>query len=208
LNNTTPKRKRRTAPLPVSPNWLKDVQAFRQSFNPQDKDWQDTEQLKTDIKAHLTQNPGSGLTRLLFDRTVKWKLDKQINRPKKFSQNVTDDLVEKITKCAFSLVHSKRDVLARVRLDTLSALPGVNKGVASAILALTFPDHYGVIDPRVWKQVYGVDKSGFSLPDYTMYLRDLLNGAAQLKWQAQELDFFTWKSTYLSATTGVPQTFP
>ena len=172
LTTATPKRRRRTTPLSVSPNWLTDVQNFRQSFNPQDKDWQETVQLKADIKAHLTQNPGSGLTRPLFDRIVKWKLDRQIDRPRKFSKNVTDDLVEKVTKCAFSLVHSDRDVMARVRLDTLSALPGVDIGVASAILALTFPDDYGVIDPRVWKQMYGQDKTGFSLPDYTMYLRD------------------------------------
>jgi hypothetical protein len=75
----------------------------------------------------------------------------------------------------------------------LGALPGIQIGLSSAILALTFPDKYGVIDPRVWKQVYGVNKTGFYLTDYTMYLGDLLNGAAQLNWLAQELDFFTWK---------------
>ena len=30
-------------------------------------------------------------------------------------------------------------------------------------------------------------------PDYTMYLGDLLDGAARLQWPAQVLDFFTWK---------------
>ena len=107
---------------------------------------------------------------------------------------MTDDLVEKITSCAFSLDHTDRNVLARVRLDTLGALPGVDIGVASAILALTFPDKYGVIDPRIWKEMYGeADKKGFSLPDYTMYLGHLLDGANQIGWIAQELDFFTWK---------------
>ena len=79
--------------------------------------------------------------------------------------------------------------------SVLGALPGVDIGVASAILALTFPDKYGVIDPRVWKVMYGVpDKSGFSLPDYTMYLGDLLAGSHQIVgWTAQELDFFTWR---------------
>jgi hypothetical protein len=106
---------------------------------------------------------------------------------------VTDDLVGKITSCAFSLAHLDKYILARVRLDVLSALPGVDMGVASAILALTFPDQYGVIDPRVWKVIYGEDKSGFSLPDYTMYLGHLLDVASQLSWSPQELDFFTWR---------------
>jgi hypothetical protein len=173
--------------------WLSSVQTFRQSFNLQDKDWQETEQLKKDISTHLTQNSGAGLSRSLFDRIHKWKLDRQAKRAVKFSKTVTDELVEKITACAFSLDHSDRNVLARVRLDTLGALPGVDIGVASAILTLTFPHKYGVIDPRVWKVIYGEDKNGFSLPDYTMYLGHLLDGANQLKWVAQELDFFTWK---------------
>ena len=193
LATNTPRRKRRTTPLDVSSTWLASVQTFRQTFNLEDKDWKETEQLKADIKYHLNQNPSSGLTRSLFDRVVKWKLDKQINRPIKFSKTVTNDLVEKITACAFSLSHTDRYVLARVRLDTLGALPGVDIGVASAILALTFPDEYGVIDPRIWKAMYGEDKTGFSLPNYTMFLGHLLDGASQLKWIAQELDFLTWK---------------
>jgi hypothetical protein len=195
MANAQTKRKRRTTPLPISPTWLSRVQAFRRSFNLQDKDWQETVQLKADISAHLKQNPAAGLTRALFDRVVKWKLDKQINRPRKFSKTVTDDLVMKITACAFSLQHTDPSVLARVRLDTLSALPGVDIGVASAILALSLPDEYGVIDPRIWKEMYGQDKTGFSLPDYTMYLAHLLEGARQLGWIAEELDFFTWRSS-------------
>ena len=99
-----------------------------------------------------------------------------------------------VTACAFSLQHTDPSVLARVLLDTLSALPGVDIGVASAILALSLPDEYGVIDPRIWKEMYGQDKTGFSLSDYTMYLAHLLEGARQLGWIAEELDFFTGKA--------------
>jgi hypothetical protein len=193
LVSNKPRRTRRTVALAVSSTWLTRVETFRQSFNLQDKDWQKTEQLKKDISSHLAQNPGIGFSRPLFDRVVTWKLERQENRAKRYRQNVTDDLVHKITSCAFSLVHSDRDTLARVRLEVLGALPGIEIGVASAILALTFPYEYGVIDPRVWKVIYGEDKSGFSLPDYTMYLGHLLDGASQLRWSAQELDFFTWR---------------
>ena len=186
-------RQRQTPPLPVSSNWLPSVQAFRNQFNNQDSDWLKVEKLKQDISAHRTQNPNAGLPRPLFDRIVTWKLEQQENRAQDYRQHVTDDFVEKITACAFSLDHPNRHILARVRLNVLSALPGVNMGVASGILALTFPNDYGVIDPRVWKHVYGAKKTGFTLPDYTMYLGDLLDGAARLQWPAQVLDFFTWK---------------
>jgi len=38
-----------------------------------------------------------------------------------------------------------------------------------------------------------MDKAGFSLPDYTAYLANLLSAASILGWQAQEVDFFAWK---------------
>jgi hypothetical protein len=38
-----------------------------------------------------------------------------------------------------------------------------------------------------------MDQSGFSLPDYTIYLGHLLDGASTVRWTAQELDFFTWR---------------
>src|SRR5580658_8599893 len=125
LAPNNPKRRERTAPLPVSSTWLPRVQAFRLSFNLQDKDWLEAERLKLDISTYQNQHPGAGLSLGLFDRIVTWKLEQQEKRTSHHRAKVTDDLVHKITACAFSLVHSDRNVLAKVRLKVLSALPGV-----------------------------------------------------------------------------------
>jgi hypothetical protein len=122
-----------------------------------------------------------------------WKLERQKGRNLHWRKKNTDDLVRKVTSCAFSLVHPDRETLARTRLGVVGGLPGVDIGVASAILTLTFPDEYGVIDPRIWMAIYGVKKSGFTLRNYTGYLADLLSAASFLGWPPQEVDFFAWK---------------
>ena len=173
--------------------WVDDVKAFSEQFNSEDVDWKETRQLKKDIKAHLAQQAGAGLSLDLFNRIASWKLGRQEGRTRRFRSKITDDFVRKITACALSLEHADRETLTRGRLNVLQGQPGVGIGIASAVLALTFSDQYGVIDDRVWKVIYDEDRETFSLSDYHKYLSDLLAGAAQLNWLPQELDFFAWK---------------
>jgi hypothetical protein len=92
--------------------WLDDAQALRKSFDFRDKDWVETEQLKKDIKAHIAQNPSAGLSLGLFNRIATWKLRRQESRTRHFRSKITADFVQKITICAFSLVHSDRESLS------------------------------------------------------------------------------------------------
>jgi len=82
---------------------------------------------------------------------------------------------------------------AKVRAGLLACLPGVGLGVASAILALTFPEEYGVIDFRVWKVIFNEDRRQFVMSDYTRYLERIRDCAHRVGWQAQQVDFFSWK---------------
>jgi len=60
------------------------------------------------------------------------------------------------------------------------------------ILALTFPEEYGVIDFRAWRQLFGEEKRGFSTEDYKQYLNKLRNLAKELGWTVQEVDLAIW----------------
>ena len=174
--------------------WTDDVKAFSEQFSrSEDQDWQETLQLKKDIKEHLSRDACAGLSLELFTRIASWKLGRQEGRTRRFRSKLTDDFVDTITSCAFALEHPDRETLTRGRLNVLQGLSGVGIGIASAILALTLPDQYGVIDNRVWKVVYDEDRETFSLSDYHRYLADLLAGAEQLNWPPQELDFLAWK---------------
>lgn len=69
-------------------------------------------------------------------------------RPKNwYSANSEEELIE-ISKKVFSTNYEKR------KIDLLTQLKGVSIPAASAILMLTDPQNYGVIDIRVWQVLY------------------------------------------------------
>jgi len=175
--------------------WVKAVQDFRAKFDTTDSDWVGTLSLKQKIKDHLAKNPGKGFSLDLFNEIVTWKLNRQEGRTRHTrGAKVTEDLLRDITTCAFGLQHTTdRDSLTRARLMVLQGIPGVGMGIASAILALTFPDEYGVIDDIVWRVIYGTEKESFWIADYRKYLGDLLAASQTLGWPSQEVDFFAWK---------------
>lgn len=175
--------------------WVSDVRTFRSTFNTNDPDWVATVALKQKIKAHVGQPPSTGLSLALFNEIVTWKLAGQEDRTRHHRAKLTDALVRHITACAFSVVHSDPDYLMRARLYVVQGISGVSMGVASAIIALTFPDQYCVIDPRIWKAIYGVAQEQFSLSDYRKCLAEVLSASVILGWSPQEVDFFAWKMT-------------
>lgn len=69
----------------------------------------------------------------------------------------------------------------------------VSVPVASAILALVFPEKYAVIDFRVWRQVFDEERTTFSVSDYKRYLHEIQRLAHELGWQVQEVDFAIWE---------------
>lgn len=136
--------------------WPSKVTAFRQSFDFSDEDWVGTQELKRQLAEHMAQNPDAGLTIDLFKKIVSWKLERQEARTRRLrGAQITPDVVANITRCALTLVHPDRRTLMRGQLTVLQGISGVGVGVASAILALTFPDRYGVIDERVRKVCTG-----------------------------------------------------
>jgi hypothetical protein len=187
-------KRRKVKELKANASWVSDVEKFRADFDENDEDWVGTEALKKKIAEHVRKSPNTGLTLDLFNEIVTWKLERQEDGSRHTrGEKVTEDFVRLITTCAFALSHSDRKSLVRGRIRVLRGVPGVDMGIASAITALRFPDQHGVIDPVLWKVIYGEERSGFSLSEYQKYLEDLLPAASTLGRHAQEVDFFTWK---------------
>ena len=65
-------------------------------------------------------------------------------------------------------------------------------GVATAILALTFPRVHAVVDFRVWKVVFGEDKTTFTANDYITYLKKIRLFAGRCRWSVQKADCMVW----------------
>jgi hypothetical protein len=75
----------------------------------------------------------------------------------------------------------------RARFEALTALDGVGAPMASAILTLTNPRRYGVIDIRVWQLLFDLGSvrtkpggAGFTFGDWLDYLTELRHHAKEL----------------------------
>jgi hypothetical protein len=151
-----------------------------------------------DLKAKLGQlrqeRQPFYLTEPEFDQILKWKLRQQYGRQKALRKANSDELIRSVTGLALNITHENREYELELRVDILCALRGVGVPVASAVLALAFPDEYAVIDFRGWRQVFGgSNQTTFSTSDYKRYMREIRRLAAELSWPVQEVDMAIWE---------------
>ena len=62
---------------------------------------------------------------------------------------ISKDIAQNFTKWAFKITHTDEDYETYLKIKTLMVPRGISIGIASAILALCFPQSYAVIDFRV-----------------------------------------------------------
>ena len=98
-----------------------------------------------------------------FDRVLQWKLRSQYGRNRVIRKANTEDVIRVVTEAALSIEHPDKDYEIELRFGILCMFRGVGVPVASAILALVFPERYAVIDSRDWRQVIGEERKEFRL---------------------------------------------
>lgn len=110
------------------------------------------------------------ITRTEFLKICRWKSPRAV---KHYSKNHESTIQAAV--CAALSTRSERK-----RLDCLTRLKGVNIPMASAILTLTNPKRYGVIDIRVWQLLYTMRSvsakpsgTNFTFKNWYHYLRKL-----------------------------------
>jgi len=177
--------------LHVTPERLREVHGAEDDF-------EETEDLKRHVADMLRyREPYAFLSLADLDWILRWKLRSQHARNAHLHQRLTAEMVQRTTEAAFGvyLSHSPSDDhAARVCLDMLATLPGVRIPVASAILAMTFPDHHCVVDVRVWRLVFGDPKPPtFGSNHYVRYRRVVLCIARMMDWSVQEVDLAIWE---------------
>lgn len=155
-------------------------------------DYHDTERLKARFQRLQGERHPFFLTSHEFDEVLRWKLGNQYGRQKGFRKLNTEDVVRTITAAAFSITHPDEEYEVELRLNLLTCIRGVGVPIASALLALVFPQKYAVIDFRTWRQIFGHEKEQFSVSDYIRYLREVRRLAGELGWTPQEVDLAIW----------------
>lgn len=151
-----------------------------------EEDWPETRQLIRDLRGvrkrgHLTQGE--------FLSICRWKSPRAIRHCMKNSPQS----IRRQSATAFA----SRD--ERARFEALAALHGVAAPTASAILTLTDPRRYGVIDIRVWQLLFDLGSVrtkpggvGFTCNEWLAYLAVLRHHANRLRVtvRAVELSLF------------------
>lgn len=156
-------------------------------------DYLETQAIKTQLAIKRQNNQSFYLSPDDFNHIVRWKLGRQIRRTNHLLIQNAPHVIEATTRLALSVQIDKPENEFQFRFATLTALKGVGTGVASAILALSFPEKYCVIDYRGWYQVFRKHKTVFSFGDYRKYLKRVLKLAEQLGWSPQEVDLAIWE---------------
>ncbi len=156
-------------------------------------DDQETEQLKASLARFRRGESPRCLTATEFEDILRWKLRSQIGRQRQIRAANTNETIGAVTGLALTINHPDKDYELELRIGILCVLRGVSVPVASAVLALTFPEEYAVIDFRVWRQVFGKERTTFSVGDYKRYMSALRPLAAELGWSVQAVDLAIWE---------------
>jgi len=149
------------------------------------------------IKSELTERSNERdpfyLTKDELDEILHWKLRRQYRRSKHWQNANTPEIIKTITSAALAIDVPDFDYEVELRISILTCLRGVGVPVASAILALVYPEKYAVVDFRGWRQVFGKNKTLFSIGDYKRYLAQIRPLAKELDWPIQEVDLAIWE---------------
>lgn len=156
-------------------------------------DYAQTERLKAKFARRRRERRPLYLTCEEFDEILRWKLRDQYDRGKARWITNTEAVVRTVTGAAFSITLPDEDYEIELRLGLLCCMRGVGVPVASAVLALVFPEKYAVIDFRGWRQVFNEERRAFSIADYKRYLRAVSRLAEELGWPVQEVDLAIWE---------------
>jgi hypothetical protein len=137
-------------------------------------DTPDTRQLIDELRAVRRRGY---LTKGEFLAICRWKSPRSIRHCMKNSP-------ARIRRQSAAALASRSE---RVRFEALTALDGVGAPTASAILTLTDPRRYGVLDIRVWQLLYDLGSVrtkpggvGFTFPDWQLFLVALRHHAKRL----------------------------
>jgi hypothetical protein len=137
------------------------------------------------------------LTKLDLIKVCKWKSARAI---KHIRRNRADS-IRKVTRAAFRTRSEQK------KLSLLTSLHGVSIPMASAILMLTNPSRYGVIDIRVWQLLFkmgavttNAEGIGFDFKEWYRFLMIIRYFARKYKVKARDVErtLFNVHSRYQS----------
>ena len=154
-------------------------------------EWVSLVNLRNLVKGEFTRQ--GYLNTQTYHKVLDWKLRRQRTRTERHREDNPEDLIRELTGTFWRVTHPNAEKQMEIKLKVLMAIPGTGLGVASAILTLSTPETFGIIDFRNWRVLYNEVKRIFTLTEYKRYLEAIRRFAVQLSCDVQEVDYLLWK---------------
>ena len=165
---------------------------------PFDDDFANLDALRGEFSRKLHSRKEKYLDSKEFEQILCWKLDTQAQRSKQLRLSNVDGLIIPITKAYFNLKSENFDYETEVKIKILTSLKGVGTPLASAVMAITEPQKYCIIDSVLWEYIFNEEKSSFTTNDYLKLHRIILELSEKLERDVQKTEFTLWKLSMVS----------
>jgi hypothetical protein len=168
------------------------LRTLRQQFiTPDNAEWVEVVNLRNNVKREFESQ--GYLNAETYETILDWKLRRQRNRTERHREDNTENLITELTGTFWRVTHPNAEKQMEIKLKILMAIPGTGLGVATAILTLSTPASFAIIDFRNWRVLYDELKRTFTMSEYKKYLANIRQFALQLLCDAQEVDYLLWK---------------
>lgn len=152
------------------------------------------EEIKESIKTNFKLRNPIYLELSELDQILEFKLRKQYGRQEKIRLQNEEQLVRRVTELALNIDTGDKIYNDEIKLRILCCLRGINIPTASAILALTTPKKYAIIDRRNWRYLNpDKPKTNFTMGDYLNYLDIVRKLSDRYDIEPQIIDMAIWE---------------
>ncbi len=165
---------------------------------PLDEDFISLDSLRGEFSHKLNSRKEKFLDSKEFEQILCWKLDTQAHRSKQLRLVNVDGLVIPITKAYFNLKSENFEYETEVKIKLLTSLKGVGTPLASAVMAITEPQKYCIVDSVLWEFIFNEEKSSFTTNDYLKFHKVILELSEKLDRDVQKTEFTLWKLSMTS----------
>jgi hypothetical protein len=160
---------------------------------PLDEDFINLDSLRGEFSHKLNSRKEKFLDSKEFEQILCWKLDTQAHRSKQLRLVNVDGLVIPITKAYFNLKSENFEYETEVKIKLLTSLKGVGTPLASAVMAITEPQKYCIVDSVLWEFIFNEEKSSFTTNDYLKFHKVIIERSEKLDRDVQKTEFTLWK---------------
>lgn len=154
---------------------------------------EDTLKLINEFEMKKKGNSEFCINKKELDKILQWKLRDQYKRQEHNFKSNKDEIIKQVTYTVFKIEDTDVKYQDSTRIKLLEVLGGVAIPVATAILAISMPESYCVIDSKIKNRFFKDTSENITLNDYLEYLSSVRDIAEEYETTPQKVDMALWQ---------------